>query len=172
MKLNTLYNDISPHLLPPGLKRYHDSIVESSKGSVRRSYMVCITESRPIPGLFWIVPDVEGWTMLFWPDDDTRDHQSLWVDVSKIVADRIAAKEADLAKFGELFDAYPRGRTDHVHSVELTIGFGGDYPQGWDESKLKRELKLKPDTTIEIDDHWTHSKESRILANRLLGRND
>ena len=128
-----------------------------------------VKDPKQITGLFWIVPEAGGWVLLLFSDRDFSDHESLWREVaSKRI---IGHSNAQSDEFKELFDAFPRGRLETGEAIgKWMVGFGGDYPQGWNEAKLLERLKVaRGDVEIEYDDHWKANDVNHQIAMKILG---
>jgi len=134
-------------------------------------YTTLITEAIGGPGLFWIVPNREGGhTLLMFSEYQISDHGTLW---RTIAADfvlnhfRITNKKM-IDRFKDLYNAFPRGRVEAGDKKgEWFIGFGGDYPIGWNEEKLLERLKT-PRPTIFIDDFWKTDPTNTEIALKIL----
>jgi hypothetical protein len=138
--------------------------------------MTCILEGRPGPGLFWIVPmKGRSWILMLFSEHSRKfdDHGSLWREVvaNTILNHFQITDTAKIDKFKELFDAFPRGRLEVSNEIgKWLVGFGGDFPTGWDENKLLERLKiLRQDTEIEYDDHWIADPTQKQFAMQILG---
>lgn len=172
MKLNISFK-ISSNVLPEGLKRYHDKVRIEDRHKVLNSYLSTILEAKARPGLFWIVPTKSGeWVLLLFHEyyEQYDDHESLWRNVvSDLVLDSFGMSSSE--NFKELFDAFPRGRVEIGTKLgEWLVGFGGDYPDGWDEDRLLSRLGMLPSRTeIEYDDHWRHDHINATMAMKILG---
>lgn len=117
-----------------------------------------------------VIPNRDNiWYLAFFPEHQYRnmDHESLWdVHVVPLIADQF---KIDPNKLLGLFEAFPRGRLEIGDSIDTyRIGFGGDYPPGWDENKLFSRLKVsKNKCDLEIDDHWEVNQEQLVIFNSL-----
>jgi len=122
-------------------------------------------------GIFWIIPGKKGWEMLFFPHQYAEQHHiDIWkAEAGPLLLDRFNKRESE--RFGELYDAYPRGRLNAVPtSSTWMIGFGGDYPPDWNAKRLMRELGVESSNSeIGCDDHWIASTTSRMEADQILG---
>lgn len=172
MKLDSLYEDIDPKLLPPELKELHDDISvtnERARRGIRMTYLATITEATAAEALFWVVPDKHDWRILFFEEQYFKhdSHVTLWRDVA---ADLVAGSFGKTATdgFKKLWKAYPRGRVINMGPRQWAIGFGGDLPPGWTSGKLASQLNVVTDD-IRAKDHWLADKNQRIEADEFLG---
>jgi len=177
MKIDSLYEDISPNLLPKGLKHFHNHLKEEARARFRQTYIALLKEGAPHEGMFWIVPDkADQWALLFFAESHFHflDHPTLWKEVAAdIVLDRFGAQHhPDAGYFRRLSAAYPRGRLETDNQpLKWRIGFGGDYPPGWNEERLMRRLGVGPvNAVMEYDEHWKAIPDSRRLADQILRR--
>jgi len=181
MKLESLYSKLPPEVWPIGLRRiYEEHTSESVKSNLQATYSAVLLEAKASEGLFWIVPDKEGWTLLHFPRN--YFHQSNHIELWREVAADIVLKAWDKtggagSVFYELYRAYPRGRLvaedigspSYQKGYRWWIGFGGDYPPGWDDEKLLRRMGVGPkNTQILIDKHWLADPKQRREADAIL----
>lgn len=171
MELNKLYK-VDADILPKNLKSYYNKVRLEDRHKVLNSYIHNIMEGRPGPGLFWIVPDkdrVHNLMLFAEYYQKYDDHETLWREVvSGIVLNHFGIVNEE---FKDLFDASPRGRLEIGEEIgKWLIGFGGDYPEGWNEDKLLERLRvLRKDARIEYDaDHWKANDENHQIAMNIL----
>ena len=132
----------------------------------------------PTPTLFWILPmpeDKEGWMILTFPKKDyplNQDHISLWKDVIAKIILAVFGREAGLSEIQPLYNAYPRGRLEQGKEDDTWwIGFGKDYPEGWDEARLLEKLGVTAQNcTFDYDQHWKANPNARMEADLILRR--
>lgn len=155
-RLNDVFK-INEKILPNKLRSFYDKINQESREGLLESFLAPILEARRNPGLFWIVPNEEGKYILLFYDEyryKYPDHVSLWKEVaSNFICNHYNVENTD--NFKECFDCFPRGRLEVGEKPGTwMIGFGGDYPEGWDEEKLRQNLKILDNYSVEYDDHW------------------
>ena len=170
MKISTLYKDINPKFLPKGLKEIHDLIPKSNAAGrygIRMTFLSPILEARAAECLFWLVPDKEGWRVLFFETSYFKwnMHNLLWKDVAAEVVANAFGREAT-EDFKELWRAYPRGRVHDIDGVWMVAY--GDLPPGWNEEKLMFHLNVRKGT-IKADDHWLSNPDEKRRADSFLG---
>jgi hypothetical protein len=144
-----------------------------------------LREDKAQIGLFWIIPTKDGqWEMLHIPTEYFKtnwDHDHVWRDVVAGMILQSFNKKSDV--FKSLFEAFPRGRMEEgdvpLHPSEQrpmhwwVIGFGGDYPPGWNEDRLRRTLGVGPiNSEIELHEHWHSKPNVRKMAHLILGTHE
>jgi hypothetical protein len=166
--------DVHPSLLPEELKRLHDKMKTEDQQSFRRTYAV-LFEEKATDGLFWVVPDGKGaWRTIFFSRNHFslyQEHKALWrAHAGRLVATSFGKEPTD--EFLELYNAYPRGRLVSIPNEfnKWWIGFGKDYPAGWNETKLMSSLGVgTANSSFEYGSHWTANTQSRKIADDFLG---
>lgn len=170
-KIDTLYDDIDPKLLPTELKELYDDIPtsnERARRGIRMTYLATIMEARAVEALFWIVPDKHDWRVIFFEEEyfKCNSHATLWRNAAAdIVANSFKKTATD--DFKKLWMAYPRGRVLNVGPQKWAIGFGGDLPSGWTKEKLASQLNVVTDD-VRAKNHWLSDKNQRIEADAFL----
>ena len=175
MKLKMLYEmSINALNKERGLYKFCNKIKPDRINNVLYSYHKIIFESRTGEGIFWILPNKDGvFYLAFFPEEhygDNLDHESLWnKHVVPLIGDQF---NIDSIKINNLFEAFPRGRLELGDSIDTyRIGFGGDYPPGWDENKLFERLKVSKDNCeLEIDEHWEAKPKHLAILKSLINR--
>ena len=177
MRLKMLYEmSINALSKDRGLYKLCNKMRPEKVDNILFLYYKTIFESRTDEGIFWILPNRDGiYHLAFFPDHqyDTDDlhilmHEDLWNrHIAPLIGDQFNIPQN---KLKNLYAAFPRGRLEAGDSVgTYRIGFGGDYPPGWNEKQLFQRLKVhKGNCGLEIDEHWKVNPKHLQIFKSLL----